>query len=140
LGVQDSDRDRAHGPESSRRPRGGRATEVTMARRVRADIGLGANVGDAASTLAEAVAALAILPGARLKGVSRLYVTSPVGVTGQPDFNNAAVALDLDAGEDPATSALELLAALKELERDFGRRRRRRWGPRELDLDILVFG
>ena len=72
-----------------------------MARRVRAYIGLGANVGDAASTLAEAVAALAALPGARLKGVSRLYVTAPVGVTDQPDFHNAAVALDVDGGRGP---------------------------------------
>jgi 2-amino-4-hydroxy-6-hydroxymethyldihydropteridine diphosphokinase len=117
-------------------------TEVTMARRVRAYIGLGANVGDAASTLAEAITALAALPGARLNGVSRLYITAPVGVTDQPDFHNAAVALDVDvaAGRDSAAAALELLAALKDLEREFGRRRRRRWGPRELDLDILVFG
>jgi 2-amino-4-hydroxy-6-hydroxymethyldihydropteridine diphosphokinase len=108
--------------------------------RVRAYIGLGANVGDAASTLAEAVGALARLPGVRLRGVSRLYVTSPVGVADQPDFHNAAVALDVARGSDQATGALELLAALKDLEREFGRRRRRRWGPRELDLDILVFG
>jgi 2-amino-4-hydroxy-6-hydroxymethyldihydropteridine diphosphokinase len=109
-------------------------------RRVRAYIGLGANVGDAASTLAEAIAALAALPRTRLAGVSRLYITSPVGVTDQPDFHNAATALDVDGGPDPVASALELLAALKDLEREFGRRRRRRWGPRELDLDILVFG
>lgn len=115
-------------------------TEVPVTRRVRAYLGLGANVGDAASTLAEAVAALAALPGARLSGVSRLYVTAPVGVTDQPDFHNAAVGLDVPAGPEAATAALELLAALKDLEREFGRRRRRRWGPRELDLDILVFG
>src|SRR3954468_6886444 len=108
--------------------------------RVRAYIGLGANVGDAASTLAEAVGALAGLPGARLRGVSRLYVTSPVGVTDQPDFHNAVVALDVPRRSEQATAALELLALLKDLEREFGRRRRRRWGPRELDLDILVFG
>ena len=60
-------------------------------RHVRAYIGLGANVGDAEATLAEAVAALAALPGARLRGVSRLYATDPVGVTDQPDFRNAAV-------------------------------------------------
>ena len=83
-------------------------------RRVRAYIGLGANVGDAAATLAEAVAALAALPGTRLRGVSRLYVTAPVGVTDQPDFHNAVVALDVPAGPDPATGALALLAALKD--------------------------
>ncbi len=110
------------------------------AKAVRAYVGLGANVGDAEGTLAEAVGALATLPGVRLRGVSRLYVTTPVGVTDQPDFRNAVVALDVPAGPDPATGATALLAALKGLERDFGRRRRRRWGPRELDLDLLVFG
>ena len=109
-------------------------------RRVRAYIGLGANVGDAAGTLADAVRALGAIPGARVWAVSRLYVTAPVGVTDQPDFHNAVVALDVPASPDPETGALELLTALKELERAFGRRHRRRWGPRELDLDILVFG
>jgi 2-amino-4-hydroxy-6-hydroxymethyldihydropteridine diphosphokinase len=109
-------------------------------RRVRAYIGLGANVGDARQTLAEAVSALAAVPGARLRGVSRLYRTKPVGVTDQPDFLNAVVALDVPAGTDPASGATELLVNLKGLERELGRRRRRRWGPRELDLDLLVFG
>jgi len=108
--------------------------------RVRAYVGLGANVGDARRTLAAAVAALAALPGARLRGVSRLYRTRPVGVTDQPDFLNAAVALDVPAGATPADGAIALLVQLKALERAFGRRRRRRWGPRELDLDLLVFG
>jgi 2-amino-4-hydroxy-6-hydroxymethyldihydropteridine diphosphokinase len=109
-------------------------------RRVRAYIGLGANVGDARRTLVAAVHALAALPGARLRGVSRLYRTKPVGVTDQPDFLNAVAALDVPAGPDPETGATALLVALKNLERSFGRRHRRRWGPRELDLDLLVFG
>jgi 2-amino-4-hydroxy-6-hydroxymethyldihydropteridine diphosphokinase len=113
---------------------------VGVGRTVRAYIGLGANVGDARETLTDAVAALAALPGARLRGVSRLYRTTPVGVTDQPEFLNAAVALDVPAGPDPATGATRLLVQLKELERDFGRRRRQRWGPRELDLDLLLFG
>ena len=108
--------------------------------RVRAYIGLGANVGDARRTLADAVAALAAVPGVRLRGVSRLYRTKPVGVTDQPDFFNAVAALDVPAGGDPAAGATDLLVQLKRLERDFGRRRRERWGPRELDLDLLVFG
>ena len=89
-----------------------------MRRRVRAYIGLGANVGDARRTLTDAVAALAALPGARLRGVSRLYLTKPVGVTDQPDFLNAVVALDVPLGPDPATGATNLLVALKGLERD----------------------
>jgi 2-amino-4-hydroxy-6-hydroxymethyldihydropteridine diphosphokinase len=72
--------------------------------------------------------------------VSRLYATRPVGVTDQPEFRNAAVALDVPAGPDPASGALRLLVSLKALERDAGRRRGRRWGPRELDLDLLLFG
>ena len=108
--------------------------------RVRAYVGLGANVGDPARTLARAVVALMALPGSRLRGASRLYATAPVGVTDQPEFRNAAVALDIPAGPDPATGALALLAALKRLERDFGRQKRQRWGPRELDLDLLIFG
>ena len=90
-----------------------------MARRVRAYIGLGANVGDAKRTLTAAVAALAGVPGARLRGVSRLYRTAPVGVTDQPDFLNAVVALDVPAGYTSAEDgAIRLLVALKELERE----------------------
>lgn len=108
--------------------------------RVRTYIGLGANVGDAAGTVAAAVHALAALPGARLRGVSRLYATTPVGVTDQAEFRNAVVALEVPAGPDPATGASALLVALKALERAFGRQTRERWGPREVDLDLLVFG
>ena len=107
---------------------------------MRAYIGLGSNLGDARATLENAVKALAALPGARVSGVSRLYRTRPVGVTDQPDFMNAVVALDVPRGPDPVTGALALLAALKGLEEAFGRQKRRRWGPRELDLDLLLFG
>ena len=109
-------------------------------RSVRAYVGLGANLGDPAETLEAGIAALAALPGVRLRGVSRLYATRPVGVDDQPDFRNAVVALDVPAGPDAAAGALALLVACKGLERAFGRKRRRRWGPRELDLDLLVFG
>ena len=111
-----------------------------MPGRVRAYIGLGANVGDARATLAAAVAALAALPGARVRGVSPLYRTKPVGVTDQPDFLNAVATLDVPAGPDPATGATALLVALKGIEGSFGRQQRGRWGPRELDLDLLLFG
>jgi 2-amino-4-hydroxy-6-hydroxymethyldihydropteridine diphosphokinase len=109
-------------------------------RRVRAYIGLGANLGDAGDTLARGVRALATLPGTRLHAVSRLYVTAPVGVEDQPPFRNAVVAIDVPAGPDAATGAVALVIALKQLERAFGRQERERWGPRELDLDLLVFG
>ena len=115
-------------------------TERVSERRVRAYVGLGANVGDAEATLSDAVAALATSPGMRVVAVSRLYATEPVGVLDQPEFRNAAVAVDAPAGRDPEAGALALLATLKDLERAFGRRARRRLGPRELDLDLLVFG
>jgi 2-amino-4-hydroxy-6-hydroxymethyldihydropteridine diphosphokinase len=108
--------------------------------RVRAMVGLGANVGEARLTLAAAIHALRALPDVSLAGVSRLYVTRPVGVVDQPDFHNAAVALDVPGGPDLETGAIALLVALKGIERGFGRQARGRWGPRELDLDLLVFG
>jgi 2-amino-4-hydroxy-6-hydroxymethyldihydropteridine diphosphokinase len=111
-----------------------------VARTVRAYVGLGANVGDAEGSLRAAVHALAALPGVRLAGVSRLYATEPVGVVDQPEFRNAVVALDVPAGPDPATGGSALLVTLKAIERAFGRQPRERWGPRELDLDLLVFG
>jgi 2-amino-4-hydroxy-6-hydroxymethyldihydropteridine diphosphokinase len=123
---------------------------------VRAYIGLGANVGDARKTLTAAVHALAALPGAALVGVSRLYVTAPVEVADQPDFHNAVVALDVPAGRggtatgasaagaeasrSAPTGPIALLLALKSIERAFGRQDRFRYGPRELDLDLLLFG
>jgi 2-amino-4-hydroxy-6-hydroxymethyldihydropteridine diphosphokinase len=109
-------------------------------RRVRAYIGLGANLGDSGSTIAGGIRALATLPETRLHAVSRLYATAPVGLVEQPWFRNAVVALDVPAGSDPAAGAIALLVGLKGLERAFGRRERVRWGPRELDLDLLVFG
>jgi len=107
---------------------------------VRAYVSLGANLGDAPATLGLAVRALAALPGVRLRDVSRLYLTAPVGVVDQPDFHNAAVALDVPRGATPASGALALAVALKGLERSLGRVPGQRWGPRAVDLDLVVFG
>jgi 2-amino-4-hydroxy-6-hydroxymethyldihydropteridine diphosphokinase len=133
LGVEDANDDAGHRASLARAERQPMGT-------VRAYVGLGANLGDAEATLAAGVHAMAALPGARLRGVSRLYATAPWGVTGQPQFRNAVVALDVPSGRDPATGAVALLVALKSLERAFGRVEREHWGPRELDLDLLVFG
>jgi 2-amino-4-hydroxy-6-hydroxymethyldihydropteridine diphosphokinase len=103
-------------------------------------LGLGANVGPARVALERAVAAVSALPGASLTGVSRLYRTRPVGVLDQPDFLNAVVALRLPRPGDPEGSALALLEALKGIERGLGRLVRRRWGPREVDVDLLLYG
>jgi 2-amino-4-hydroxy-6-hydroxymethyldihydropteridine diphosphokinase len=109
-------------------------------RTIRAYVGLGANIGDARATLTAAVHALSALPDTSVAGVSRLYLTAPVEVTDQADFHNAVVGLDVPAGLGPTTGPLALLIALKSIERAFGRQARARYGPRELDLDLLLYG
>ncbi len=104
---------------------------------VRAYIGLGANVGDAAATLAAAMRDIDALPSTVLAARSSLYRTPAWGVTDQPDFVNAVVAIDTRLAPRP------LLDALLDIERRFGRDRGReagRWGPRTLDLDLLLHG
>ena len=103
-------------------------------RRVRAYIGLGANLGDAEATLAWAVGALDTTPGISVRGVSRLYATAPWGVDDQPEFRNAVVAIET------RLEPLALLIVLKRLEATAGRVAGERWGPRILDLDLLVYG
>jgi 2-amino-4-hydroxy-6-hydroxymethyldihydropteridine diphosphokinase len=108
---------------------------------IRAYIGLGANLGDADGSIAEAIVALDALRGVAVWDVSRLYATAPWGMTDQPEFRNAAVAIDVRGDpRDAETGALALLGSLKTLERRGGRRPRERWGPREIDLDLLVYG
>ena len=99
-------------------------------------VGLGANLGDAARSVRDAIDALASLPDTRLLRASRLYRTPAWGVTAQPDFVNAVAALD--TGLSPRA----LLDALLDIERACGRVRidGERWGPRTLDLDLLLHG
>lgn len=111
-----------------------------MVKRTRAYIGLGGNAGDVRENLRRAVRALGALPGVRLRSVSPLYRTRPVGVIDQPDFLNAVVGLDVPAGPDPETGALALLVVLKNIESAIGRQTGERWGPRQIDLDLLTFG
>jgi len=103
-------------------------------------VGLGANVGAPRDQLSHAVAALGALPGVAIDGVSPLYRSRPVGPVAQSDFLNAVVGLEVPAGPDPAHAAMALLIALKSIERAMGRQDRERWGPREIDLDLLLFG
>lgn len=102
----------------------------------RAAIGLGANLGDAAATLREAIAELARLPATELLRASRLYRTPAWGRTEQPDFINAVALVET------AWPARDLLDGLLGIERAFGRTRAdgERWGPRTLDLDLLLYG
>ena len=101
-----------------------------------ATVGLGANLGDAATTLRDAIAELAQLPRTTLLRASRLYRTPAWGRTEQPDFINAVALVETDL------PARDLLDALLGIERTFGRVRLdgERWGPRTLDLDLLLFG
>jgi 2-amino-4-hydroxy-6-hydroxymethyldihydropteridine diphosphokinase len=107
---------------------------------MRAYVGLGANLGEREATLAAAVRALEELPGVHLTGVSRLYATRPVGPPGQPEFLNAVAGLEVHPRGTVEHTAVALLHELQALEGRFGRRPRERWGPRELDLDLLLLG
>lgn len=100
----------------------------------RAWIGLGANLGDPAAAVRAGLQALAGLPDTVLGPVSGLYRTAPVGVTDQADFCNAV------AGLDTSLAPQQLLTALQRIESAHGRVRMRRWGPRQLDLDVLLYG
>jgi 2-amino-4-hydroxy-6-hydroxymethyldihydropteridine diphosphokinase len=104
-----------------------------MAMAERVFVGLGANLGDARCTLADATAALAVLPGTRLVASSALYGSAPVDAQG-PDFVNAVVELATEL-EPPA-----LLQALLHIEQGHGRQRPYRHAPRTLDLDLLLYG
>lgn len=101
---------------------------------VRAFIGLGANLGDARNTLEEALLALSALPHVELVCVSPFYRSAPVGFSPQPDFINAVSEIKTHL------SPQELMRLLLSLEKLFGRRREKRWGPRVLDLDLLLYG
>ena len=106
-----------------------------MNHRVAAYVGLGANLGDTVATLRAALAGLGALPGTRLVRTSRFYRTPAWGVEAQPDFVNAVAALDT------VLPPRELLEHLFAIERQHGRDRSReqRWGPRRLDLDLLLY-
>lgn len=97
-------------------------------------VGLGANLGDRRATMEAALRALAAHPQVRLARVSSLYETAPVGVTDQPDFLNAVAAVETTLAPRP------LLDALLHLENLLGRARTLRWGPRVIDLDLLLYG
>lgn len=96
-------------------------------------LALGANLGDRAAQL-ELARRLLVEDGARILRQSSVIETEPFGVTDQPSFLNQVLEVEWDG------SARELLDAAKAAERAAGRRQRQRWGPRELDIDILLFG
>ena len=102
---------------------------------MRAYIGIGANLGNRDETIARALELLARRPGVEVLEVSTLRETDPVGYADQPRFLNGAAAVETEL--DPRALLHELLA----VERELGRTRAGpRFGPRTIDLDLLVYG
>lgn len=97
-------------------------------------VGLGSNLGDRVGNLAAALTALGATPGVRIVSVSHAYESAPWGVTEQPTFANCVAALEVEI------DAPSLLAACKRVETGMGRSPGRRFGPRIIDLDVLLFG
>jgi 2-amino-4-hydroxy-6-hydroxymethyldihydropteridine diphosphokinase len=100
---------------------------------VRAYVGLGSNLGDRAAYLLLGLSALSRLPETRLLRLSPVYETDPVGPP-QPPYLNMVAELETEL------SPTGLLAEMLRVEKALGRERRERWGPRTLDLDLLLYG
>lgn len=97
-------------------------------------VALGSNLGDRRAHLEAAFAALAALPGTMLEARSAIFETPPFGPLGQQDYLNAVAALSTSLAPHA------LLESLLAIEKTRGRVRRERWGPRTLDLDLLLHG
>jgi len=97
-------------------------------------IGIGSNLGERHRYCLEAVDRLRRIPDVEVTGMSGWYLTRPVGVEGQDWYVNGVVSLGV------RTSAQDLLKQLMAVEQVMGRVRTKRWGPRVIDLDILLFG
>jgi 2-amino-4-hydroxy-6-hydroxymethyldihydropteridine diphosphokinase len=96
-------------------------------------VALGANLGDREASLREAIRRMDMTPGLRVRRISDVYETDPVGYTDQPAFLNMTAAVETDLMPE------ELLRRLLEMEKDMGRVRVIRWGPRTIDLDLLLY-
>jgi 2-amino-4-hydroxy-6-hydroxymethyldihydropteridine diphosphokinase len=97
-------------------------------------LGLGGNIGNTRKEMSSALVQLAHHPGISVTAVSALYLTPPWGKTDQPPFLNAAARIET------TLSPRALLNAILDVERDLGRERLARWGPRTIDIDILLYG
>ncbi len=97
-------------------------------------IGLGSNMGHKRDNVEQAAAAISNIPEVDLIRCSSLYQTEPWGNTDQDVFINQVIEVETDL------SAQELLRALQDIEIKMGRQRKEKWGPRIIDLDILLYG
>jgi 2-amino-4-hydroxy-6-hydroxymethyldihydropteridine diphosphokinase len=96
-------------------------------------IGIGSNVGDSAHNIKSSIELISKLPNSNVEKVSSLYETLPFGDVEQENYFNAVIKISTKF--DPH----ELFAELKIIEQKLGRIKREKWGPREIDLDILFF-
>lgn len=97
-------------------------------------IGFGSNIGDRLAHIQNALDTLSKTEGITLQRISSIYTTDPVGYKAQAQFLNGVAAIQT------SLSPLPLLHTLKDIETAIGRKHRIRWGPREIDLDILIYG
>ena len=102
--------------------------------KTRAYIGIGSNLGNRHHNCLQAVKRLGQIPDVEVTGVSEWYLTKPVGVDGQDWYVNGVISLGVKIAPQG------LLERLMRVEQDMGRVRKERWGPRVIDLDILLFG
>ncbi len=100
----------------------------------RAAVALGSNLGDRAATLSRAREAIARLPRTRIAAASDVEETEPLGPVPQGPYLNQMLIVETDLAPH------DLLLALLEIERQEGRVRRERWGPRTLDCDVVLYG
>jgi 2-amino-4-hydroxy-6-hydroxymethyldihydropteridine diphosphokinase len=101
----------------------------------KAYIALGANLGDRRKNLDDALALLSCTPGVKVTAVSSFLENPAVGgPSDSPPFLNAAAEIET------ALTPIDLLHRLLEIERSLGRERREKWGPRTIDLDLLIYG
>ena len=101
---------------------------------MRAYVGLGSNLGEPMEQISSALHAIDQLAGSRLIASSSLYRTPPMGPQDQPDYLNAAA--EIETSSEP----LQLLQQLQYIEQQQGRVRKRHWGERTIDLDLLLYG
>jgi len=99
-------------------------------------LALGSNLGDREVYLRAAIARLRMAPGVNFLRASSIYETEPIGVTDQPRFLNMVVELAIEDSVTPR----DLLGLARRIEAEVGRTQRERWGPREVDIDILLVG
>ncbi|MEW6182815.1 MAG: 2-amino-4-hydroxy-6-hydroxymethyldihydropteridine diphosphokinase [Bacillota bacterium] len=101
---------------------------------ITAYIGVGCNLGDCTKNLRDAMRVLGRTEGIKVRRVAPLYRTAPVGMSNQPEFLNTV------AEVTTTFAPRDLLNSLLQVEKELGRVRKERWGPRVIDLDLLLYG